>query len=79
MTKRYNVWPRLPAASLARKVLYHMTIVPQKETWLTVKEYAEKYGVVPLTVYRMIKRNDLTVKRIGKNGRTIRILDKEAI
>lgn len=74
MTKRSN---RLAIRGNSARKDFLMNIVSQKQRWLTVNEYAEKYGVVPLTVYRMVNRGDLTVKRLGKNGWTIRILDSE--
>ncbi len=51
-----------------------MNILPQNgQQWLTVKEYANKYRVVPLTVYRLVKAEKVTYKKLGG---TIRILDE---
>ena len=45
----------------------------KKQETLTVKEYAEKYKICTMTVWRMISRNELPVKRIGK--RCVRIIE----
>lgn len=52
-----------------------MNILPQNsQQWLSVKEYAEKYRVVPLTVYRLVAAEKVTYKRIGG---AIRIYDEQ--
>lgn len=50
-----------------------MSILSQNgPQWLSVKEYAAKYRVVPLTVYRLVNANKVMHKRIGN---AIRIYD----
>lgn len=44
--------------------------------WLTVKEYADKYRVSPLTVYRLVNANKITHKRLGG---AIRVCDDQPI
>lgn len=47
------------------------------DQWMTVREAATALRVVPMTVYRMIKRGDLRTTRIGP--RRIRVLKSDVI
>ena len=40
-------------------------------TWLSVNEYAKKYGVCRATVYNYINKNKVEYKRVGKRYRVL--------
>jgi len=60
---------------LGRKEHMNTDIIPQV-TWLSIKEYCEKYRISRSCVRRMIERKQLQARKFGE---TWRILDKEEI
>ena len=39
--------------------------VPQKPTWLSIKQIAEQFGVHPATVRRQAKQKNVPIAKIG--------------
>ncbi|RTL01713.1 MAG: DNA-binding protein [Proteobacteria bacterium] len=42
----------------------HFKMEQKKETYLTVKDYAQKYGITVQTVYNKIKNKELKTKKV---------------
>ena len=51
-------------ALLFLKLLKHFKMETKKETYMTVKEYATKFGITVQTVYNKINNKELQTKKI---------------